>query len=155
MATKIFDVKINVVYPHITKTIPAKDSERIQQTTFFKYEPQKSVAQPELLSAVATNEPESNNDRLARTNEELEEIKNDFIRMEEKANNAFKNYSYTYDIEDPRNEGIRNAEEAIFGVATGTITQAKYKKVLDLISAVDSKLVDLTVSNGGGLNVVG
>ena len=155
LTTKSFDVKINVVFPHVTKTMPTKDSDRIQQTTMFKYEPQKTVAQPELLSTVSATEVENNNDRLSRVNDELEEIKTDFIAMEEKANIAFKNYSYTYDVEDPRNETLKNAEEAIFGIATGIITQAKYKKVLDLISAVDSKLVDLTIQNGGGLNVVG
>lgn len=155
IGTKSFDVKINVIFPHITKSMPTKDSQRIQQTTFFKYEPQKSVAQTEGSLSFTTEEEETNEQKMDNLNIELETIKGDFKRLENQADKAFKNYAFAYDINNTQNEALRNAEEAIFGSATGIITQDKYKKVLNLMSAIDELITEQTIENGGSLNVAG
>lgn len=154
---RYFDVKINVVFPHISKTIPTKDSERIQTTNFFKYEAQKSVQQPDLNLFSTQEEPveESNEDRVKRIDSELEVMEDDFKRLEDRANQAFANYVFVYDVTDPAFEQIKEAEEAIFGVATGRITQDKFTKVLDLIDVIDEIVIDATIENRGELNVVG
>lgn len=152
---KSFDVKINVVYPHISKTIPEKDSERIQTTNFFKYEAQKAVQQPELslYQPSSINEPETNETRMKKLDTELEEMESDFKRLEDKTEKSFRDYVYKYDLKDPGTEAIANAEEAVFGVATGLITQDKYKKVLELLDTIDEMLVEATIENQGTLNV--
>lgn len=152
-----FDVKINVVFPHISKTIPEKDSERIQTTNFFKYEAQKSVQQPDLALFAPQEEEvdETNEDRVKRIDNELEVMEDDFKRLEDRADKAFKDYVFVYDVTDPAFEQLKEAEEAIFGVATGRITQDKFTKVLDLIDVVDEMVIDATIENRGELNVVG
>jgi len=154
---KSFDVKINVVYPHISKTIPEKDSERIQTTNFFKYESQKTVQQPDLSLYQPDSEEEAktNENRLEALDGELEQMEGEFKRLENRADKAFANYVYEYDLTDPASEDVANAEEALFGVATGVITQAQYKKVLELLDVLDEVLVDATIANGGTLNVSG
>jgi hypothetical protein len=154
---KSFDVKVNVVYPHISKTIPEKDSKRIQTTNFFKYEPQKAVTQPDLslYQPPEEKEAETNETRMKKLDGKLEEMESEFKRLEDKTEKSFQNYVYTYEIDDASTEAIANAEEAIFGVATGIITQAKYKKVLELLDTIDQMLVDATIENGGKLNVGG
>lgn len=159
MATiqKYFDVKINVIFPHISKTIPDKDSERIQTTNFFKYEAQKAVQQPDLsiFSPVEEDETQSNEDRVKGIDAELEVMEDDFKRLEDRADVAFKDYVFVYDVTDPAFEQLKEAEEAIFGVATGRITQDKFTKVLDLIDVIDEVVIDATIENRGELNVVG
>lgn len=154
LINKSFDVKINVIYPHISKTIPDKDSDRIQTTTLFKYESQKSLEQPDAaLYQPEEDETVSNETRVKKVDEELEQMESDFKRLEDKTESAFANYVYEYDITDPANEALASAEEAIFGVATGIITQAKYKKVLELLDSLDDMLIDATIENEGKLNV--
>jgi hypothetical protein len=150
---KNFDVKINVIFPHITKSMPVKDSKRIQETTFFKYEPQKSIAQTEGSLSFEKIEEQTNEQKMDELNQELEGLKNDFKRLEDQSNKAFKNYAFSYDVNDVKNEALRTAEEAIFGTATGIITQDKYKKVLNLMSAIDELIMEKTIDNGGTLNV--
>lgn len=154
---KSFDVKVNVVYPHISKTIPVKDSDRIQTTNFFKYEPQKAVQQPDLslYQPPDDGEVQTNESRMKKLDAQLEQMQDDFKRLEDKTEKAFKDYVYEYDLLDPASEDIANAEEAVFGIATGIITQAKYKKVLELLDTVDEMIVDGTIENGGTLNVGG
>lgn len=153
--SKTFDVKVNVVYPHISKTIPEKDSTRIQTTNFFKYESQKSVQQPDLSAYQPEDsvESETNETKVKKIDEELEQMEDEFKRLEDRADLSFQSYVYEYDPTDPANELIASAEESIFGVASGAITQDKYKKVLQLLDAVEDMLIDATIENKGTLNV--
>lgn len=151
--TKSYDVKINVIFPHITKTMPDKDSQRIQQTTFFKYEPQKVLPQSTVAFQEIIPVEQSNEDKAEEIFQQLEDLQGEFKRAENFAGQGLQGLVYTYDINDPVNESLVIAETAIFGVATGIITYDKYKKLLNLISVVDEMILDATIQNGGNLNV--
>jgi hypothetical protein len=153
LISKTFDAKINVIFPHISRSIPSKDSDRIRATNFFRYESQKTV-QTQGGSVAAIEEVElTNSSRLDIIDSELKELKKDFKKIEEHADKAFEGLVYTYNVQDESNEHIENAERNIFGDATGLITFSKYKQAKELLEAVDEIIRERMVRDGGEFNV--
>lgn len=151
--TKSFDVKIKIIRPFITKNLSEDDLSKIKQNTALKYEslkttsPEGSLQNEELSSEEVV-------DYLAQSAKELDELYQGFDDLARKAEEDLKSIVYTYDITDPANELIADAEIALFGSATGIITLAKYKKVMAYEEIVNREIQEKMVENGGMLDGV-
>lgn len=146
--SKSIDVKIKIVYPQISRTIPNKDSAKIRETNFAKYEPQKTIAAVQSTAAVFTPKQEEDEWTKSITNE-MKELEYDLARLERMADKKLKDKKYTYDVKDPKNDPLLEAEKAIFGSASGVITYDMFKEVLCLKDAIDQMVAEETIVNGG------
>ncbi len=144
-------MKISSIYPHISHTIPKKDSTRIQSTNFTKYEPQKTVTTAQI--DIPTSSPVDITDKEWRANitKEYEELEEGFGRLEDRAREKLKNIVLEYDVEAPENDALLDAEMAVFGTSTGRVTYDMYLQSLDLKEALDILRQEEAVMNNGEL----
>lgn len=149
---KSFDVKIKVYYPHLSHSIPQKDSRRIQSTNFNKYEPQKTIEST--VRSVETPVRETEVSLMERITDEYKSLENDFSRLEEKAGDRLKSLVYNYDPSIPGSDAMMEAEVSVFGTASGRITFDMYKQALGLKEAIDELMQEEALDNDGELKVV-
>lgn len=143
---KNFDTKITVIFPTISRTIPLKDSNKIRETNFVKYEPQKAVTQVAVSSAVIEESPSN---WMTDAIKDMSELESDFARIEDVADKQLRDKIFKYDIKDPRNDALLEAEMEIFGQVTGVITYDMFKEVLLLKDVVQEMISNHTIENGG------
>lgn len=154
MATvsKIYDVKINIIRPYVTKNISVTDTVKINETTALKYETLKTVTPEGSLQEPGYTDEEVVN-YLSNSIKELDEIYDAFDDLSKRAEKELSDVVYTYDISLPENEMIANAERSLFGSASGIITFAKYKKVLAFDQILNREISERMVNNNGVLDV--
>lgn len=155
MATIIqsFDVKISIIRPYITKNLSDQDSSRIVQTTNLKYESLKTLTPQGVKSEEAVPSDSEVFDYLKQSIAELDQINNDFGDLEKMADEALAKIVFTYNVEDPENETIAEAERTIFGYASGSVTYSKYQTLLDYEQILNREIQERMVNNGGTLDV--
>ena len=146
---KNFDAKIRVVYPYITKGISDSDSERINRNTLMKYEPQKTIVSPTSISA--TEKPVAQEERVKDLMKSLHTTHKKMGQLKKIGKKGIENVVYEYDVDDLDNEMLGDAEESLFGAATGKITFAKYQRALAYSRLIDAEIRRRTVANGGSL----
>jgi hypothetical protein len=151
--TQSFDVKISIIRPYITKNLSDQDSSRIVQTTNLKYESLKTLTPQGVKSDEALPSDEEVFNYLNQSIAELDQLANDFEDIEKMADEALNKIVFTYDVEDPQYELVADAERAIFGSATGSITYSKYQKLLEFEQILNREIQERMVNNGGTLDV--
>lgn len=154
MISKRFDVKINTIRLKRNKDLSEKDSNRIERKKDFIFTPQKTITEIPQFSRKDSIELQSNSDSLTDIISELNEIQSNFQRLEEMNDRGISNFLYQYNTLDPQKELIKNAEEEIFGTASGAISYSKYKELLALSNIIDELLIERTIQNGGLINAV-
>lgn len=149
-----FDVKINIIRPYITKNLSADDITRISETTNLKYESLKTITPQAFFDEDAGLSDTEVISEIDKRVKELNELIQEFDDLEEKATRAMNKIVFTYDVSDPANEFIANAERAIFGSASGVITFSKYKKLMEFEEIINRELQERMVNNNGVLDGV-
>jgi hypothetical protein len=77
----------------------------------------------------------------------------DLDKIQKAIRKRAKNIVFEYDPNLTKNEGYANAEESLFGYASGTITYDMYEQILELEKKLDGWVRHASVANGGALNV--
>lgn len=155
LVTKEFDVKIRVVLPRLTKGISTQDKERIEAKTLFKYEPQSPVQQPMAAQSSSQDESEISLTELReQALEEMRDLSKDFKKMRDAAGKRLASVEFKYDVDAVENESYRDAEEGLFGIATGVIGYDKYLKVQEYSKKIDEEIRRRLIANGGTLDAV-
>ena len=150
-----FDVKIRVVFPRITKSLPDKDSEQISAIGAFTFSPPPTV--DTTTSAAAT----SSLSQQVAEDDDVEKLKNDFNdlladieRIEKVFAKRTGHIKLEYDPERVENDALATAEENIFGGASGVITYDMYKKVIDFQQKINKFISHQSIENEGMLSGV-
>jgi hypothetical protein len=132
------DVQIQVIFPFFTKSLSSTQRERVIATGSFPYIPKPQV---ESVQATSTS---VNLPRELSVDERIANLKNDFNEMLERlrkikkaTERRTKNIVFEYDPLLTENEAYTDAEETLFGFASGTITYAMYESILDFEKKVD------------------
>jgi O-acetylhomoserine/O-acetylserine sulfhydrylase-like pyridoxal-dependent enzyme len=153
--TDDFDVKIKVVFPYLTKSLPTDDNERINATGNFNFDsrPQVDTAQGTIVSespeaAISTAE------RVDNLKTGLQELLDDFDRIQAAMKEKAKHITLVYDPELTKNEALASAEAEIFGGAGGVITYEMFEQVLAYHEKLNKYISHLSVENGGTLDSV-
>ena len=127
-----FDVKIRVIFPFLTKSLPADDSERISATGTFNFDPPPQV---DTAQGAAVNENRVKEtpaaDRVTSLKGELEDLLAGFDRIQEAMKKRSNHIILRYDPELTQNEALANAEADLFGVASGKITYQMYEQIVE------------------------
>lgn len=148
-----FDVKISIIRPYITKSLGNNDISRINETTNLKYESLKTLT-PQSLNTTESISEEEVLSFLDESVQALDSLHQDFDDLASKAEQALKDIVFTYDVKDPQNETLANAERSLFGFASGIITFAKYKQLDELEKVINEEIQNRMLENGGTLDVV-
>jgi len=148
-----FDVRIRVVFPFLTKSLPKDDSERINATGTFNFDPppQVDVAQGQAIGASPVKET-SPKDRAKNLKDELVDLLAGFNRIQEAVRRRSQHITFKYDPELAENEALANAEADLFGTASGAITYDMFDKVMEYNEKIDKYISHLSIENEGVLN---
>jgi len=148
--SKTFDVQINVVFPFLTKILKEKDSDRIKASGSFNYEsvPQVETAQGRKVS-LNFQKADSNAVRMEKMKSDLQGMIDDFNRIEKVLEQRSQHIEFKYDPEASQNESLTDAEETLFGTASGNISFEMYKKVLEYEERIDRYISHQSIENGG------
>lgn len=152
--TQSFDVKITIIRPYITKDLSSEDISRIRQTTNLKYESLKTLTPQGTKQIEELPTDEEVLSYLEQSVNELDQIHKDFDDLTTRAEESLNKIVYTYDVSNPDNEITANAERTIFGSASGVITFAKYKKLIEFEEILNREIQERMINNGGTLDVV-
>ena len=146
------DVKIRVVLPLVTKQLGSNQRDRVGASGAFPYEPR-----PQIDTAKSFSEAEeitiSNEERVSALNKRFDTMLLDLDKIQKAIRKRAKNIVFEYDPTLTKNESYADAEETIFGVASGTITYDMYEQILELEKKLDAWIRHASVANGGTLNV--
>jgi len=150
-----FDVRINIIFPLLTKSLNDKDVDRIKATGAFNFEsrPQVDTAIGELAS-LSFEKTTGTKERVENLKKEFNNMLGDFARLEKAMEKKASHIVLKYDPEVAENETLTDAEETLFGVATGEITYQMYKKVLDYEHKVNKYISHQSVENQGAFSAV-
>lgn len=146
---KSFDVKINVVYPYLTKNISKKDSERISRSTLFKYETQKNITSSKMAAETIVSEEGSEKKVTERLVKRFKTIYDNFDQMGQIAERKLSEIVYEYDPANLEHEAITDAEEGIFGVADGQVTFENYRQAIELKKIIQEEIARRAMLEGG------
>jgi hypothetical protein len=150
--SKNFDFKIDIVFPFLTKDLKDKDSDKINATGNFTF-----VSRPQVDTAVGPI-TSLNFEKISDKNDTVKRLKNGFAsilgdieRIEKAMEAKARHITLKYDPELSENEALAEAEESIFGLASGNITYGMYKEVLDFENKIDKYISHQSIENGGVL----
>ncbi len=153
-----FDVRIKVVFPFLTKSLPKDDSERINATGTFNFEPppQVDTAQGVVVEASPVRDV-NRNDRVETLRNDLQSLLEDFNRIQEVMKRKAEHIVLAYDPELAQNEALTNAEAEIFGadefgVPSGRITYEMYEQVVEYHEKINKYISHLSIENEGALD---
>ena len=135
-----FDVKISIVHPHLTRTMPGTDSAKISTNTLFKYTAQKAL---NTSTSEMVEEPAaviSAADLTQQIMEKAKEVRKQYSDIERVVDERLKGLVQTYSLADPDDANIAESEEYIFGTSTGAITYQQYDRCLDLVQDVAQEI---------------
>jgi hypothetical protein len=145
-----FDFKIKVVFPLLTKSLTDDDSSRITATGNFNFEPppQVDTAQGQSVgeSPVTQKEP---NERVETLKSEFKDILGDLDLIEDAMKKRSGHITFKYDPELAENEVMANAEEALFGIATGSITFDQFLEVIKYQRKINKYISHTSIENEG------
>jgi hypothetical protein len=132
------DVQIHVIFPFFTKSLSSTQRERVITTGSFPYVPKPQVESVEATSA-SLNLPRelSIDERVASLKSNFDEMLERLRKIKKATQRRAKNVVFEYDPLLTNNEAYADAEETLFGFASGTITYAMYESILDFEKKVD------------------
>lgn len=153
--TETFDIKIRVVFPFLTKSLPTDDSARINATGNFNFEPppQVDTAQGAVVSQSSVKEI-SKPERVQNLKTGLNDLMADFDLIQKVMKKRAGHIALNYDPELTKNEALASAEMDLFGASTGRITYAKFEEVLAYHEKINKYIAHMSIENGGPLDAV-
>jgi len=148
-----FDVRIRVIYPRLTKSLPEDDSKRINATGNFNFEPPPQVDTAQGLAAESSPIKEkSTEERVDNLKKGLDGLLIDFDRIQDMMRKRAGHIVLEYDPELTQNEALANAEAELFGGASGQITYSMFEQTLALQEKVNKYISHMSIENDGVLN---
>lgn len=152
--SETFDVKIRVVFPFLTKSLSDDDSSAINATGNFNFNPPPQVST--VSSQISENivKEQTTKQRKERVREGLTGLLDDFDKIFRAMRERAQHIVLTYDPELAQNEALADAEEKIFGAASGRITYDMFEQVLEFQSKVDKYISHSSIENGGTIDSV-
>ena len=153
--TGVFKVKIRVVFPYRTRTLPEKDNERINAVGGFNYQPPPTVesASAELLNG-SSFEPRTQKEKVQELKDGLRSLADRFEKLLNLARKRSKHISLEYDPELTANESLASAEMDIFGSSSGVITYDMFEKTILFKEKINKYISHLSIENEGRLSNV-
>lgn len=153
--TDNFDVKIRVVFPYLTRSLPKNDNDRINATGNFNFNPppQVDTAQGLILDPNPVKEL-SNESRIENLKTGLDNLLDDFDKIQEAMRKKASHLVLVYDPELTENEPLANAEKELFGSASGRITYKMFEEVLAFQEKINKYISHLSIENRGTLSRV-
>jgi hypothetical protein len=149
------DLKIRVVFPTLTKSLPTSDRNKLGQTGTFKYEPRPQVETAQ-ASNTETNFTASTpqKDRFNKLGEDLDDLIAEAERIEKVYRERSQGIVFEYDPANAQNEALATAEREIFGSASGRITYTMFEQILNLEEKINKWISHQSIINDGQLNGV-
>lgn len=153
--TDNFDVKIRIVFPFLTKSLSEDDSDRINATGNFNFEPppQVDTAQGAIISESPIQEL-SKTERIENLKNELAEMLDEFDKIQEAMKAKAKHIVLVYDPELTKNEALAEAELELFGTQSGRISYEMFEEVLAYQEKINKYISHMSIENGGPLDSV-
>lgn len=133
------DVRIHIVFPFFTKSLSSTQRDRVIATGSFPYVPKPQVesVQGSAAATASTQEELSVDERVNNLKKEFDELLERLRKIKKAAQKRAKNVVFEYDPTLTDNEIYADAEETLFGFASGTITYAMYESILDFEKKID------------------
>lgn len=151
---KTVDVLIKVVHPFLTKSLSSKDSSRLKATGTFNYVGQEQVdIGQSSLSSDNFSQDKTAQDKAEEIQDGLKKAINDINRIQEAIAKKANHIVFRYDPELAENEAIAQAEEDIFGFASGVITYEKYVAILEFEEKINKFISHMSIENEGNFSV--
>ena len=104
------------------------------------------------MTDVEFKEPLSNKERANKLHGRLEDLLSEIEKVKAFMAKKAKNVVFEYDPSLTQNEIYADAEETLFGVASGTITYAMFEQILNFEEKIDRWIAHQSIANGGTLN---
>lgn len=147
------DIRIRVVFPLVTKSLKGDDRTRLNTTSAFTYTPKPQVdAVQSAISKVEFKEPATNKQRAAKLQGKLGDLLDEIEKVKKFMAKKAKNVVFEYDPALTQNELYADAEETLFGYASGKITYEMFEKILNFEEKIDRWIAHQSIANGGSLN---
>jgi len=144
------DVKISVVFPFLTKSLKEEQRERVLATGTFPYVPKPQIESVQATSvAQITDEAIDTDRRISRLKVDFDEMLSRLRKIKDAARRRAKNIVFEYDPTLTENEAYTDAEETLFGVASGSITYAMYESLLEFEKKLDKWIGHKAISQEG------
>lgn len=149
------DFKIKVVYPYLTRSLTKDDKTRIGATGSFRYTPKPQVDSAQSANTTANyKEPASTKERAAKLQDGLLDLLKQIEQISQSMSKRAKGVVFKYDPALAENEEYTDAEETLFGFASGVITFDMYKQILDFEEKIDRWIGHQSIENNGKINGV-
>lgn len=150
-----FDVKIRVIFPFLTRSLPVDDNTRINATGNFNFEPppQVDTAQGLIVSESPVKE-KTRKEKADDVKKDLCDLLLEFDKIQDVIKRRSKHITLKYDPELTKNEALADAEIEIFGQASGRITYDMYEQVLAYQEKINKYISHISIENGGQLDSV-
>lgn len=146
------DIKIRVVLPLVTKQLNSSQRERVGASGAFPYQPRPQI---DTARSFAESEERTidNTERSEALKKRFDNMMIDLDKIQKAIRKRARNIVFEYDPNLTKNESYADAEETLFGYASGTITYDMYEQILELEKKLDAWIRHASVANGGTLNV--
>jgi hypothetical protein len=147
------DMRIRVVFPTVTKSLRIDDRKTLTASGTFAYTPKPQVdsAQSSLSEKDVTGTT-STTDRTANLIGDLDDLLKEIAKIKKAMRKKAKRVVFEYDPLVTANEAYADAEETLFGAASGTITYDMFESILDFEAKVDAWISHQSIANGGNLS---
>lgn len=147
------DIAINIETPILTRRLGSMDKSRLGETGAFNFQPRPQVetSSPERNQA-NFKEGQEDRERFEQLDQSLEDLLKRIAKREEFMRKKCGHLYMTYDPSLAENESISEAEETLFGFASGKITYAMYEAILEFEQKINTWISQKSIDNGGALN---
>lgn len=147
------DVQIHVVFPFFTKLLSTNQRDRVIATGSFPYVPKPQVESVQSSFASSESAQElSVDERVANLKREFDDMLERLKKIKKATQRRAKNIVFEYDPLLTENEAYADAEETLFGFASGTITYAMYESILEFEKKVDKWIGYDSMIKAGSVN---
>lgn len=151
--TLYVDVQITVFFPFFTKSLSANQRERVIATGSFPYVPKPQVESVQATAATSAALQElSVDERIANLKKDFDDMLERLKKIKKATQRRAKNVVFEYDPLLTENEAYTDAEETLFGFASGTITYAMYESILDFEKKIDKWIGYDAMIKAGSVN---
>lgn len=146
------DFKIRVVLPLVTKPLGSEQRQRVGASGAFPYQPRPQIETKASLTRDLGELP-SAEERSEKLKTRFNNMLIDLEKIRKAIRKRAKNIAFEYDPLLTKNEAYADAEETLFGFASGVITYDQYEQLLEFEKKLDAWIRHASIANGGALNV--
>ena len=147
------DFQIKVVFPFLTKGLKNDDRSRIEATGTFSFTPRPQVdTSTSATNQVTLKQGQTDKERAAKVSDKLGDLLDEMGKIKKVFRKRSQNIILEYDPILTENEALADAEETLFGFASGTITYEMFEQILEFEAKVNKWLSHRSIANGGRLS---